>query len=281
MKLISLFLLLTAGMAHAQNGVNPVPSFKKVVWIWLENTPYDSMSIQKYIRYLWLNYPSVRFSNMKAVAPVTQANTVAMITGNDFSIRDNDLLRIFTPTIVNLLEDKRVSWRAYAEDYPGACFFGEGTTDYKRYRVPFLSVSQIQTDHYLCSKVVSFKFLEDDLKYNTLPQFSIVVPSLYGSGAIGGVGAALNTLSNVITPILNNPELLAQTTIIITTTTNVNVADPELFSMILGNGVSGYSWTIDQEYNHYNILRTIEDGFHLGQLNQNDTKAEPVLGFWQ
>ena len=277
MRLI-LLLLFAASSAYA---VNPVPAFKKVVWIWLENTSYNSIAYQKYINYLSYNYPSVRFSNMKAVAAATQANTVAMISGNDFGILDNDLHRMFSPTIVDLLEAKRISWRVYAESYPGACFFGEGTTDYKRYRVPFLSVSQIQTDHYLCSKIGTFRFLEEDLEHNSLPQFSVVVPGLFGSGALGGVRAALNTLSNTIEPILNNPDLLAQTTIIISTTMNANPNDPELFSMILGNGVDGYSWTIDQEYNHYNILRTIEDGFHLGQLNQNDTKAEPVLGFWR
>ena len=111
---------------------------------------------QRYVRNLWLNYPSVRFTHVNQVSPIAQANTIAMISGNDFGIKDNELVRVFTPSIINLLELKSVTWRVYAEEYPGACYLNEGNGDYKRYRVPFLSLSKIQTDRYLCSKVVSF-----------------------------------------------------------------------------------------------------------------------------
>ncbi len=278
-KLFTLLLLLTSSLAQA--AINPVTPFKKVVWIWLENTSYDAMMGQRYIRNLWLNYPAVRFPHVKQVSSITQANAVAMISGNDYGIQDNELIRIFTPTIVNLLESKSVAWRVYAEQYPGACYTNEGIGDYRRYRVPFLSVSQIQTDRYLCSKIVSFKFLDDDLKYGYLPDFSIAVPCLKESGAITAQNTAQNTLQNILDPILNNSDLLAQTTIVITTTTNTDIKKPELFTMILGNGVSDYAMTVNESYNHYNVLRTLENGFNLGHLNQNDAKAEPMLGFWK
>ena len=282
MKLLTLFFLLTVNFAHASpTSFNPVSPFKKVIWVWLENTSYSSMMGQRYVRNLWLNYPSVRFTHVNQVSPIAQANTIAMISGNDFGIKDNELVRVFTPSIINLLELKSVTWRVYAEEYPGACYLNEGNGDYKRYRVPFLSLSKIQTDRYLCSKVVSFNYLEDDLKYGSLPDFSIVIPSLKGSGATSGINAAQGTLQSVIDPILNNADLLAQTTIMISTTTNSDLKNPELFTMILGNGVAGYAYSIDQQYNHYNVLRTIEDGFNLGQLNQNDSKVDPMLGFWK
>ena len=279
MKLLTLLCLFTVNIAHA--AYNPVTPFKKVVWVWLENTPYTYMMNQRYVRNLWLNYPSVRFTRMNQVSVVTQANSVAMISGNDFGIRDNELVRVFTPTIINLLESKSITWKVYAQEYPGACYLNEGIGDYKRYRVPFLSLSQVQTDRFLCSKVVGFNFLEDDLKYGSLPDFSILIPSLKGSGATSNINTASGTLQSVLDPILNNKDLISQTTIIITTTTNTDAKNPELFSMILGNGVQNYAMSIDQSYSHYNVLRTIEDGFKLGQLNQNDTKAEPLLGFWK
>ena len=282
MKLLTLFLLLTVNFAHADtNALNPVASFKRVVWVWLENTPDVNMMAQRYVRNLWLNYPSVRLMKVTQLSAVTQANTIAMISGNDFGIHDNELVRVFTPTLINLLESKSVSWKVYAEEYPGSCYLNEGLGDYKRYRVPFLSLSQIQSDRYLCSKVVSFDFLNGDLKYGSLPDFSIIIPSLKGSGATAGVNAARGTLQSVLDPILTNVDLLSQTTIIISTTTNTDTKNPELFTMIVGNGVAGYAMVNNQPYNHYNVLRTIEDGFSLGQLNQNDSKADPMLGFWK
>ncbi len=276
--LLAVNLLVSSAQAAP---ANPVIPFKKVVWVWLENTPYDTMIGQRYVRNLWLSYPSVRFNHMKQVSSITQANTIAMISGNDFGIKDNELVRVFTPTIVNLLEAKNITWKVYAEQYPGACYLSEGTGDYKRYRVPFLSISKVQTDRYLCSKVVSFKFLDDDIKFGSLPDFSIVIPSLKGSGATSGINSATNTLQSVLDPILYNNDLLSQTTIIITTTSNTDQKKPELFTMILGNGVSDYAMNVETEFNHYNLLRTIEDGFKLGHLNQNDAKAEPMLGFWK
>ena len=258
-----------------------VPRFKKVVWVWMENTSYASMMGQKYIRNLWLNYPSVRFTHMQQVSPVTQANAMAMISGNDYGIRDNEMVRVFTPTIVNLLESKAVTWKVYAEQYPGSCYLNEGIGDYKRYRVPFLSVSEIQSDRHLCSKIVNFKFLDQDLMYNTLPEFSIVIPSLRGSGANSSISAAQNTIQHVIDPILTNADMLADTTIIITTTTNTDPKNPELFTMILGRGVKEYALSVDSVFNHYHLLRTLELGFDLGHMNQNDSKVAPMTGFWK
>lgn len=258
-----------------------VPRFKKVVWVWMENTSYASMMGQKYIRNLWLNYPSVRFTHVQQISQVTQANAMAMISGNDYGIRDNEMVRVFTPTIVNLLESKGVTWKVYAEQYPGSCYLNEGIGDYKRYRVPFLSVSEIQSDRHLCSKIVNFKFLDQDLMYNTLPDFSIVIPSLRGSGATSGISTAQNTIQHVIDPILSNSDMLADTTIIISTTTNTDAKNPELFTMILGRGVKDYAMSIDSVFNHYHLLRTLELGFDLGHMNQNDSKAAPMIGFWK
>ncbi len=276
---ISLFLsLISSSFAVQAESVSP---FKKVIWIWMENTSYTSLMNQKYIRNVWLNYPAVRFTKMKQVSLIAQANAVAMISGNDYGIRDNELVRVFTPTIIDLLESKSITWKVYAEQYPGSCYLNEGIGDYKRYRVPFLSVSQIQTDRNLCSKIVNFKFLDYDMSYNSMPDFSIVIPSLRGSGATSGISAAQSTIQKVIEPILTNPDLLAQTTIIISTTMNSDLKGPELFTMFIGNGVRDYAMSIDREYNHYNLLRTIELGFDMGHLNQNDAKAEPMSGFWK
>jgi hypothetical protein len=278
LTLIALFFSLF----HFQNAsAGEVPRFKKLIWVWLENTSYNSMMNQKYIRNIWLNYPAVRFTKVKQVSPISQANVVAMISGNDFGIRDNELMRMFAPTVVNLMESKGITWKVYAEQYPGSCYLNEGIGDYKRYRVPFLSVSQIQSDRQLCSKIVNFRFLEEDTKYNAFPDVSIVIPSQRGSGATSNVATASATVQKVIEPILSNPEILSETTIILSTTTNNDVKNPELFSMIIGNGIKDYAMTNNSEINHYHLLRTLELGFDMGHLDQNDIKVEPITGIWK
>ena len=274
-------LLLLSQVAFGAMPVPTVPQFNKVVWIWLENTPDSIMANERYILNLEYYYPSVRFTHMKAVSEVAQANVMAMISGSDYGIHDNEMVKMYAPTIINLLQAKGVSWKVYAEQYPGACYLSAGTGDYQRSRVPFLSLPAIQNDRFLCAKVVGFEFLYDEIKLGILPQLSIVIPSLSGSGATNGMVAAENTLRTIVDPIFLNADGLSQTTIIISTTTNNDINNPELLTMILGNGVSGYGLTNDQEYNHYHLLRTIEDGFNLGQLKQNDSKVDPMLGFWK
>ena len=281
MKMKILPLLILSLFLSMHSSAESIPQFKKVIWVWLENTSYQSMMNQKYIRNIWLNHPSVRFTKMKQVSPIAQANVVAMISGNDFGIRDNELMRMFAPTIVDLLESRSITWTVYAEQYPGSCYLNEGIGDYKRYRVPFLSVSQIQSDRQLCSKVVNFRFLEEDTKYNAFPDVSIVIPSQRSSGATSNSSTASGTVQRVIEPILSNLEILSETTIILTTTTNLDVKSPELFSMIIGNGVKDFAMTNNTEVNHYHFLRTLEEGFRMGHLNQNDAKSEPLTGFWK
>jgi hypothetical protein len=281
MKSLTLIALFCSLLQFQNASAGEVPRFKKLIWVWLENTSYNSMMNQKYIRNIWLNYPSVRFTKMKQISPIAQANVVAMISGNDFGIRDNELMRMFAPTIVNLMESKGITWKVYAEQYPGSCYLNEGIGDYKRYRVPFLSVSQIQSDRQLCSKIVNFRFLEEDTKYNAFPDVSIVIPSQRGSGATSSVATASATIQKVIEPIISNPEILQETTIILSTTTNNDIKNPDLFSMIIGNGIKDYAMTSNLEMNHYHLLRTLELGFDMGHLDQNDVKVEPISGIWK
>ena len=141
-----------------------VPPLNKVVWIWLEGTPYLDGISGSYVRSLTRNLPSVRFSHFHSVSPTTQGNGIAMIAGTDLGVQDNDLTRIFVPTLVDLLEAKGIPWKVYAEDFPGACYLSPGLGNYKRYRVPFLSVDRIQSDRYLCMNILNYSNYQDDLK---------------------------------------------------------------------------------------------------------------------
>ena len=52
------------------------------------------------------------------------------------------------------------------------------------------------------------------------------------------------------------------------------------FLMIFGNHVKN-SGMVSAPYDHYHLLRTIEDGMVLGTLNQKDALATPMVGFWK
>lgn len=285
-KISSLLLLFTLVLQPAFAQVpaptpNPVPGLNRVIWLWLENTSYDLLYNLRYTKSLWRNYPSVRFNSFLPLTNVTQSNVVSMISGTDGGVKDNNLTRIFNPTILDLLESKNIPWKVYAEDFPGSCYLGGGIGNYRRYRVPFLSIAQVQADRYQCMKIVNFSVLAEDIRNGSLPRFSFVIPNLLSSGGVGSELDADNTLKAILDPIVKNQDIMAETTIIISTTNLTNAAHPSAFQMILGKGVSDYGLLNSNSYSHYHLLRTLEEGLGLGNLNQNDTKVDPMVGFWK
>ena len=131
-------------------------------------------------------------------------------------------------------------------------------------------------------KIVGFKNLDDDLKYDALPDFTVVVPSLKGSGATSNAATADATLRRILDSVVTNADFMQETTVFISTVNHIDVKKPEMFTLILGNGLpANGAYVINTPYNHYHLLRTIEDGLNLGNLNQNDAKASPILGFWK
>jgi hypothetical protein len=258
---------------------NPVPSFKNVVWIWLENTAYADMINQNYVNTLIENYPTAILSAYSATSTITQANTFAMISGNEYGVKDNNRITLDVTSIVNLLEAKSITWKVYADSFQGSCYLGPGTLEYKRYRTPFLSLSSVQDNRFLCSNVLTFQNLEENTIRDLLPQVSIVIPGLAASGASTDAGTADQTLRQILEPMLAKKNALDHTTIFISTINALGNAP--LFAMVIGAGVNDAQSTISSSYNHYHLLRTIELGLKLGHLNQSDSKANPILGFWK
>ena len=52
-----------------------------------------------------------------------------------------------------------------------------------------------------------------------------------------------------------------------------------IYTVFLGDMVKNQ--TVDKEYNHYSVLRTIEDNFSLPQLNSGDANAAPITEAWK
>jgi hypothetical protein len=283
--LVGIFCAVFTAHALAEPTLaNPVAPMTNLIWVWLENTPESQMVLQKYVKSLIATYPTARFSHYLPSSTITQANAMMMIGGADFGVQDNSSTRIFSPTLIDLLDSKNISWKVYAEDYPGACYLGDGVSSYLRYRVPFLSISHVQADRYQCMKIVSFRVYADDVKYGTLPRVAVVIPNLVNSGAISNPFTADNALKDALDPIVTNPVTMQNTTILISTLNNsmIGVGKKEMFTMVLGAGVAPQTTAaIDTPYSHANVLRTIENGFGLGNLNNADASSDPMVGFWK
>ncbi len=276
---MKLFLLMTGLMISLtlSSSSFAVPAMKRVVWFWIENTSDQSFASQKYIKTLWNKYPSARLTHYTALKGSTQANAFALITGSEQGITDNEPIRIAAPSIIDLFESHGVTWKVYAQDYPGACYFGPGSGDYQRYRVPFISLNKIQSNRYLCAKVVSFGILKEDTKLNALPRVSIVIANqTQGISTATSSLAVANMLQTYLDPLVSNIDMMTDTTFIIS---NIN-GSGSLFTMVLGSAVQAKA-LVDAPYGHYQLLKTLEVGLGLGSLVQQDQKADAISGIWK
>jgi hypothetical protein len=56
-------------------------------------------------------------------------------------------------------------------------------------------------------------------------------------------------------------------------------ANDRIYTVFLGDMVKNQ--TVDKEYNHYSVLKTIEDNFGLPTLNSGDANATPITEAWK
>lgn len=265
------------------------PPFKRGVWLWLENATYSDMIQQPYIKTLLKKAHVSRANQYSPVSTVLQANGFALIAGDTFGVSDNELTKIFSPSLVDLMEAKKVSWKVYAEDYPefnlssestrrgqtlGNCFLGAASGTYRRARVPFMSLARVQANPMWCNKITSTARYFDDLQSGQVPQLSVVIPAARGTPALES-----KTVEKYLNLWVSDAEMMKDTVLLITTTQVQDLAKDRGFFLIMGPSIRS-SYLETQPIHHYHVLRTLLEGFGLGSLNAEDSKVSPLRQFW-
>jgi Phosphoesterase family len=117
------------------------------------------------------------FSNYHALAHPSLPNYLALVAGSTFGLTAD---RVETPlkarSIVHRLEQKGLSWKSYAEDFPGHCLLGVETDDrrltpkasasasYSKRHVPLLLFAAVQNDSARCARVVNAREFMNDAR---------------------------------------------------------------------------------------------------------------------
>ena len=268
--------------------------FDRVLVIVLENQNYSSaMSNPFFAR---LAQTGASFSNFKALMHPSYPNYLAMVAGSSFGVRSDNQVTLPDDnshrTIADLLD-----WRDYAEDYPSspAPFLGDRGR-YSRKHVPFLSFAKIQKDGY--DNVVSVQsndphnrfvsdvedFARDPQKY-PLPRYMFYSPNMDDDGhnPVLFPGTGLRKSSAWLNKFLNGSSLVDEmkgTLVIVTFDESEIFNDSErIYTVFLGDMVK--PGEITKAYNHYSILRTIEDNFGLSPLNSGDRDASAITDIWK
>lgn len=257
-------------------------AFDRFVNIWFENTDYSKAAADP--NFQWLASQGISLSNFFAVTHPSQPNYIAAVGGDNFGC-DNDAFTQIpenVSTIVDLLEDKGVSWGTYQEDMPYTGFEGYGwinqktkANDYVRKHNPPIIFNKNTSPRRLSYQKNITQFYQD-LNAQRLPQWSFVTPNMTSDGHDTSVTVAGQWIKGFLQPLLSNDYFMKRTLVLVTFDENHSYATGNrVFSVLLGGSVPAalQGSTDSKYYNHYSELSSVEANWGLHTLGRWDVGA--------
>lgn len=274
-----IFTLVLMTIAIPSFAAPPVPAYKKVMVVLFENE--DAKKAMDQPAFRTFATKGANLTNLNAEVHPSQGNYIALVSGDQQGVRGDGNVNIDANHIGDLLEAAGRSWKIYLEGYPGNCFTGARSGQYVRKHNPFISFRNIQNDGARCAKhLVEAGSITSDIANGTLPDFSLYIPDLKNDGHDTGVAFASRWFGDVFFPFLSDERFMRDMLVIATFDESGPNGKNIIYGALYGESViSGSSSAV--RYDHYSILRTIEDTLGLGTLGLKDQSAIPIRGIWR
>ena len=184
--------------------------------------------------------------------------------------------------LVDQLAGAGVSWRAYLESVPAACYRGEGSAGYAAKHNPFIHYRDVAGSPSRCARLVGFAALQSDLRRDTLPSFVWITPNLCDDTHDCGVSTGDRFLARTVPPLLR--ELGPHGFLVITWDEGVGAggccagaaAGGRIATIVAGPDVRPGARS-REPLDHYGVLATIEQAFDLGRLGAATNSANGTL----
>lgn len=247
--------------------------FDRVVYVIFENENYVAANKGPFFTQLAQN--GATFTSFTAATHPSQGNYVAMTSGALNGVKGDGIYNLDVKHIADLLEARGLTWKVYAENYPGNCFLGKRNKTYARKHNPFISYVNIQKDQKRCANIVDSTQMDKDIAANQLPNYVFYVPDLKNDGHDTSVAYADAWYKKRFSGYLTNPNFMNDTLLISTYDENGGSAGNQIYTSFYGPMVKPQT-VVKDKLNHYSLLRLIEENWDLGNLGKNDATANPV-----
>ena len=283
--LVAILLLLSAGCGTTLTRTPPKtappepfrkPQVSKVVLIIFENKNADPVGRQSF--FAKLAREGANFTNFYALAHPSQPNYIALVSGSTDGVHGDSTGRLER----SHLGQKLKSWKSYAEGYPknpnAKCDLRPTIGRYAMKHEPFLSFADIQ-DSPTCEHITDLKDFFADAKAHQLPDFSLIIPDLDHDAHDQPIQFANDWFRKKFTPVIEDAEFKRDVLFIITFDENdakFRRTGNRIYTVFWGDGV--IQRTVPDVYDHYDLLRTLEEIFGVSPMTQNDGNARPIAG---
>lgn len=214
-------------------------------------------------------------TNYVSVAHPSLPNYLALLGGSTFGVATDctDCFQSGANLATDRISPSGLTWRAYMESMPAAAFVGDAYP-YMQKHDPFVYFDAIRNDPASFANVVPYSQLAADLRSTeTTPNFAWITPNMLHDMHDGTVAAADAWLAAEVPAILGSPAFLERRSLLVVTwDEDDNAPGNRVATILVGADVAPGSSSAT-EYDHYSLLRTIEDAWSLEPLTANDTAA--------
>ena len=258
------------------------PSIQSIVVVMLENKDERDARKQPFLGRLVER--GTYFTNYYGVAHPSQPNYIAMISGSTDGVRGDSVARLERPHLGQQVS----SWMVYAEGYPAdSCDLRPTIGRYARKHVPFLSFADVQDNKEYCrNHITNLDGFLLDAHNHTLPQFSLVIPNMDHDAHDQPLSRADEWLARIFEPLLADPAFFRDVLLIITFDEDDanwpylrNRRNNHIYMVFFGESV--IPGTVKTSYDHYDLLRTIEEILHVQPMGTGDANATVIGGIWR
>ncbi len=280
---LAVLLGALARSARADDADKPPPyrpGFKRMMVVVLENADYKKAVQQPFLKKLMRR--GATLTNYHAIAHPSQPNYVALVAGDTMGVTGDGRqdIGLYERELGDLFEAAGSTWTAYAEGWPGKCFRKERSGRYARKHEPFISFLDIQTVPMRCARIKDASELDKDIASGDLPQFALYTPNMDDDGHDTGVAFADRWLAKRFGPLLDDPRFMKGMLLVVTFDEDSGTRGNHILTVLVGDSVKPGAKS-GHRYDHYSLLRTIEDAFGLGTLHRHDDEAEHIDGIWR
>ncbi len=253
--------------------------FQKIMIVVFENTDYEHALARPFFGKLAKE--GALLTGYYAVSHPSQPNYIAMVAGDTLGVDSDGNIDLDDVNLADRLDAKKKTWKIYADDYPGGCFLKSRSGKYARKHVPLLSFKDVTGDPARCANIVNSSQLAADVKAGALPDFSMYIPNLNHDGHDTGPEFADKWYAQTFGPLIADPEFMRGLLIVTTFDEDEDAGgDNRVYTSLYGAGVLRGAVSA-LKYDHYSLVRLVEDAFGLSTLGRNDAAASPVEDVWQ
>ncbi|KAK7978531.1 phosphoesterase-domain-containing protein [Apiospora saccharicola] len=257
-------------------------AFDRILQIYLETTAYENATADPNCQALIKQ--GILLTEEYGVGTPSQPNYIAPASGDDFGLNSDSFILVNknVSTIVDLLEDKGISWGDYNEGLPYSGFDGFNYSNpvegyYVRKHNLLMRFNSIAENPDRTAKVKNLTMFYEDLKNHEIPQWGFITPNLYNNGHDTNITVSCNWTRSFVEPLLANPYFNDNTVIYITWQANGQnpVARNHVAGILLGSAIPKelVGTTDDAYHNHYSELSSVEANWGLHTLGRWDVGA--------